>query len=81
MRVVYLLPVMLMTGCQSIENWANTHMPVIGERCYHWQCITGSGQERSEMAKGEPAAETQAQPAETGQEARKPFVPAPTPSQ
>ena len=40
--IAMLLP---LSGCQAITNWAydvGSHMPVIGERCEHWQCITAS---------------------------------------
>lgn len=42
----------LTTGCQTISGWADAvgdHMPVIGEPCYHWQCVTSEGQRQSDM--------------------------------
>lgn len=44
----------LLSGCQSIGNLADdlgSHLPVIGERCEHWQCFTTSGQETSDAIK------------------------------
>lgn len=48
---VALLPVLL-TGCQTVGQWADDvgeHMPVIGERCHHWECFSSSGQAQSDM--------------------------------
>ena len=47
---------LLLGGCQTISGWADSvgsHMPVIGERCEHWQCITGSGQAESDAIKAQ----------------------------
>jgi len=41
----------VLNGCQTIGDWADSagkHMPVIGQRCEHWQCITASGQQASD---------------------------------
>jgi hypothetical protein len=46
--------ILAMTGCNWIGRQADalgSHMPVIGERCEHWQCITKSGRQTSEMYK------------------------------
>jgi hypothetical protein len=43
-----------LSGCNWIGRQADavgSHMPVIGERCEHWQCITSSGRQRSDMYK------------------------------
>lgn len=42
------------SGCETIGNWADSagsYMPVIGERCEHWQCFTESGRQQSEYKK------------------------------
>jgi len=33
----------------GLTDWADANMPVIGERCEHWQCFTESGQEQSKL--------------------------------
>ena len=41
-------------GCQAVGNFADRvgeHMPVLGERCEHWQCFTESGQKQGELNK------------------------------
>lgn len=46
--------VMATAGCSWIGRQADalgSHMPVIGERCEHWQCITKSGRQTSDMYK------------------------------
>jgi hypothetical protein len=40
------LPFML-SAC-GLEDWANANMPVIGQRCEHWQCFTEGGQQQSD---------------------------------
>jgi hypothetical protein len=62
----HLLPATLpLSGCDWIGKQADNlgeHMPVVGERCEHWQCITPSGQAASDTNKqkmqqaGHPAA-------------------------
>lgn len=77
MRYTRLLPLLflpLLGGCETIGNWADDlgqHMPVIGERCEHWQCFTSSGQEQSEMNKRERMMQNRA--------ASAPPAPPPTP--
>lgn len=47
-----------LAGCAWIGRQADAlgeHMPVIGERCEHWQCITASGRARSDMYKAQRA--------------------------
>jgi hypothetical protein len=42
------------TSCTAIGNWADglgSHLPTVGEPCHHWQCMTDSGQKRSEELK------------------------------
>ena len=50
------------SGCDWIGRQADalgSHMPVIGERCEHWQCITESGRQKSEMYKAQQSGATQ----------------------
>ena len=54
LSIATLLLLLALCGCQTIGNWADSignHMPVIGERCEHWQCFTSSGQQISEQNK------------------------------
>ncbi len=39
----------LALGACGLTDWADANMPVIGERCEHWQCFTESGQEQSKL--------------------------------
>lgn len=44
----------LLSSCQAIGDFADSigrHMPVIGKRCEHWQCVTESGQKASDTNK------------------------------
>jgi len=54
-RVVLISALALSTsGCAWMGRQADAlgeHMPVIGERCEHWQCITQSGQATSNAYK------------------------------
>jgi len=45
--LAFIIPFLLLalSGCE----WADEYMPVIGERCEHWQCFTESGREASDM--------------------------------
>jgi hypothetical protein len=55
-----LLAISTLSGCNWIGRQADTlgsHMPVIGERCEHWQCITESGRQKSDMYKAQQRAE------------------------
>ena len=71
-HIVLWLGCLGLSGCQTIGNWADSvgrHMPVIGERCEHWQCITSSGQAESDYNKqiqqrpqNEPKDESQPSP-------------------
>lgn len=36
-----------MSGC-GLTDWADANMPVIGQRCEHWQCFTSGGQAESQ---------------------------------
>ena len=50
--IVAILP--LLAGCNWVGRQADalgSHMPVIGERCEHWQCVTESGQRQSDLYK------------------------------
>ncbi len=43
-----------LSGCDAIGNFADrvgSHMPVVGERCEHWQCMTESGRQVSAINK------------------------------
>lgn len=49
---------LLLGGCETIYGWANgvgSYMPVIGDRCEHWQCVTSEGQAISEAKKRQQA--------------------------
>lgn len=51
---------LLLSACDTIGDAADslgTHMPVIGERCEHWQCLTAEGQRRSDEIKSQRAAQ------------------------
>ena len=50
------LAISTLSGCNWIGRQADavgSHMPVIGERCEHWQCITESGRQKSDMYKAQ----------------------------
>jgi|CXWL01.1.fsa_nt_gi predicted small secreted protein len=52
-KLLFALP-LLLSGCNTIYGWADgvgKHMPTIGEPCYNWQCMTSSGQEKSDQVK------------------------------
>lgn len=52
LRLLLVLP--LLAACQTIGGWADglgSHMPVIGERCEHWQCMTTEGRAKSDKIK------------------------------
>jgi hypothetical protein len=52
-KLLLIMPLIL-SGCSTIYDWADgvgKHMPTIGEPCRHWQCITESGQRKSEDTK------------------------------
>ena len=52
-KFVFALP-LLLSGCNTIYGWADDvgkHMPTIGNSCNNWQCITESGQRKSEENK------------------------------
>ena len=52
--MVFLCLLIVVSGCQSVGNWADdvgSYMPVIGERCEHWQCFTEGGRAQSEYNK------------------------------
>lgn len=45
---------LFIVGCSAIANTADSigsHLPTIGEPCHHWQCITSSGQKKSDEIK------------------------------
>jgi hypothetical protein len=83
MRYHFLLPAvfLLLCGCQTIGNWADSigdHMPVIGDRCEHWQCFTSSGQQISDENKAKQA-QTSSGISPSGAQARIPVPQADTP--
>lgn len=52
-KLFFLLP-FLLSGCETIYNAADSigsHLPTIGEPCRHWQCVTSSGQQKSNQIK------------------------------
>lgn len=38
----------VLCGC-GLDDWANRNMPVVGQRCEHWQCFTEGGQQQSDI--------------------------------
>jgi len=85
-RLFALLGLFALSGCSSVGDMADSmgsYMPVIGERCEHWQCFTQGGRDQSEMNKrvravregGVPpeAPAGTAQPAQTTADGRKPI--------
>jgi hypothetical protein len=77
-RIAFVLLTLATTGCNSISNGADSlgsHLPVIGEPCAHWQCITSEGREQSDAIKEEQqrAREQQIKDAQSPQ----PATPAP----
>ncbi len=49
---------LLLGSCQTISRWADgagSYMPVIGDRCEHWQCFTSEGQAISNAKKRQQA--------------------------
>lgn len=55
-RFLLLLAPLILSGCDWIGRQADAlgeHMPVIGERCEHWQCFTSEGQAESNAIKAE----------------------------
>jgi hypothetical protein len=55
--------ILAMPGCNWVGRQADalgSHMPVIGERCEHWQCLTKSGRQTSEMYKQQQAEQEEA---------------------
>lgn len=52
-NIIIILP-LLLSGCETIYGWADSvgkHMPTIGEPCRNWQCMTDSGQKKSDQTK------------------------------
>lgn len=40
-----------LTACETMNGWVDSmgeHMPVVGDRCEHWQCFTSGGQAQSD---------------------------------
>ena len=45
-----------LSGCQTIGGFADhvgSYMPVIGDRCEHWQCFTSEGRAQSDAVLAE----------------------------
>ncbi len=61
-RTLALVLPLLLGGC-GLTDWADANMPVIGERCEHWQCFTSSGQEASQLNHQQRVREESAPPA------------------
>jgi hypothetical protein len=62
MRTLALLALLTLPACDWIGDTADSigsHMPVIGERCEHWQCFTQSGKAQSEAARQRPKGQPQ----------------------
>jgi hypothetical protein len=50
----FILLIFILSSCTAIGNFADSigsHLPTIGEPCNHWQCVTSSGQQKSEEVK------------------------------
>jgi len=53
-RLLCIAALLGISGCDWIGRQADAlgeYMPVIGERCEHWQCVTSSGQAKSDKIK------------------------------
>lgn len=75
----------LLSGCSWIGRQADAlgdHMPVIGERCEHWQCMTESGQAQSDYYKQQKAEadKAEAEKAKQELESRPPIAGGPPPA-
>ncbi len=49
--IALLLASTTLGGCQTIGRWADnvgSYMPVIGDRCDHWQCLSSEGRAKSD---------------------------------
>ena len=57
MKIIFFFVALLAcAACDTIGNWMDNlgeHMPVVGERCEHWQCLTEEGRQRSDEIKQE----------------------------
>ncbi|MFO0389382.1 MAG: hypothetical protein ACK502_06655 [Alphaproteobacteria bacterium] len=60
-NIVYLTASCLsLAGCQTMHGWADYvggYMPVIGERCNHWQCFTNDTEASTDSTQQEIEAE------------------------
>lgn len=65
-RILILLCFLPLASCDWMGRQADAlgeHMPVIGERCEHWQCVTSSGQAQSDYNKAMQQRQHAPQPA------------------
>ena len=37
----------MLSGCSALDS-LNEYMPVIGKRCYSWECMSDSGQQKND---------------------------------
>ncbi len=82
MKYFALLAPALVTGCTWIGNTADSigsHMPVIGERCEHWQCVTSGGETQSRLNQRERLAGPLTEHPHPVQGAAQPYQQAPQP--
>jgi|GEM_PF-1042586 len=64
-NIAAILMIISLTSCQGISNFADgigKHMPVIGERCEHWQCFSESGRRASDANKNGTSAPLETPP-------------------
>src|SRR5689334_6575398 len=79
LTVCLLLP---LAACQWLNDMGS-HMPVAGERCENWQCVTAEGQARSDAIRrareqgAAPASQPQTAPAPSSSAPAAPAKPAP----
>ena len=59
-NALFMACLLALSACQTISDAADglgSYMPVIGERCEHWQCFTEEGQAISDANKAQMEAE------------------------
>ena len=77
-HLIFSVSILSLGGCSWLGNYANTggsFMPVAGERCENWQCMTDEGKAKSNLRKAERQKVT-----ETGQQQTQALPPALPPS-
>lgn len=78
-RVLLVVSCWLLVGCNTIYNAADSvgsHLPTIGEPCRNWQCVTESGQRKSDEIKWLDEASEQQPARKTVPQPEKPTPPA-----